>query len=379
MDDQENRIPTRRRAPKKRLNESVEGLSISKKRVVLGELTNISSNAAGLTLKSDPDKSRKPVPEPKAELKKTTAEEKDSVLVDETANTEIDVVDFHVGPEDDESQKYGHAPLMYRHLHSLEVEAKRRPLSNYVEKVQTDITPSMREILVDWLVEVAEEFKLVSDTPYLTVNYIDRYLSSHDLSRNKLQLLGVSCMLVAAKYEEISPPHVEEYCYMTDNSYSKEEVVHMEMDVLKFLNFEMGDPTTKTFLRIFMKAAQEKPPFSKMQFDFLCCYIAELSLLDYHCVRFIPSTIAASAIFLSRLIIKPKFHPWNLALQKYTGLKPSELKECVLTLHNLQLRMEATACAVREKYMDHKLKCVASLCPPSEIPASYFEAWYEEN
>lgn len=67
-----------------------------------------------------------------------------------------------------------------------------------METVQTDITPAMREILVDWLVEVAEEFKLVSETTYLTINYIDKYLSSHDLSRNKLQLLGVSCMLLAA-------------------------------------------------------------------------------------------------------------------------------------------------------------------------------------
>lgn len=67
-----------------------------------------------------------------------------------------------------------------------------------MEKVQTDITIGMREILVDWLVEVADEYKLISDTLYLAVSYIDRYLSSHALSRNKLQLLGVSCMLIAS-------------------------------------------------------------------------------------------------------------------------------------------------------------------------------------
>lgn len=67
-----------------------------------------------------------------------------------------------------------------------------------MEKVQDDISPIMRAILVDWLVEVLEEYKLVSDTLYLTVNHIDRYLSAHKLSRHKLQLLGVSCMLVAS-------------------------------------------------------------------------------------------------------------------------------------------------------------------------------------
>lgn len=66
-----------------------------------------------------------------------------------------------------------------------------------MEKVQDDINAVMRAILVDWLVEVAEEYKLVSDTLYLTVNYIDRYLSAHKVTRKKLQLLGVSCMHVA--------------------------------------------------------------------------------------------------------------------------------------------------------------------------------------
>lgn len=69
---------------------------------------------------------------------------------------------------------------------------------NFIEKVQTDVTANMRGILVDWLIEVAEEYKLVSDTLYLTISYIDRYLSSNVLNRQKLQLLGVSAMLIAS-------------------------------------------------------------------------------------------------------------------------------------------------------------------------------------
>lgn len=79
-----------------------------------------------------------------------------------------------------------------------QVEENRRPVPNYMEKVQRDITPAMREVLVDWLVEVADEYKLVSDTLHLTVNFIDRFLSSRALSRTRLQLLGVSSMLVAS-------------------------------------------------------------------------------------------------------------------------------------------------------------------------------------
>lgn len=78
------------------------------------------------------------------------------------------------------------------------MESKRRPLVNFIETVQKDVTANMRGILVDWLVEVAEEYKLFSDTLYLTISYIDRYLSYNALSRQKLQLLGVSCMLIAS-------------------------------------------------------------------------------------------------------------------------------------------------------------------------------------
>ncbi|OEL36774.1 Cyclin-A1-1 [Dichanthelium oligosanthes] len=105
-----------------------------------------------------------------------------------------------------------------------EAESKERPSTDYMETIQKDITPSMRAILIDWLVEVAEEYRLVPDTLYLTVNYIDRYLSGNKISRQRLQLLGVACMLIAAKSEEICAPHVEEFCYITDNTYFRDEV-----------------------------------------------------------------------------------------------------------------------------------------------------------
>lgn len=78
------------------------------------------------------------------------------------------------------------------------MDPKRRPLPDYIEKVQKDVSPNMRGILVDWLVEVAEEYNLVSDTIYLTITYIDRYLSLNVINRQKLQLLGVSSMLIAS-------------------------------------------------------------------------------------------------------------------------------------------------------------------------------------
>ena len=93
-----------------------------------------------------------------------------------------------------------------------------------MESVQSDINPMMRSILLDWLVEVGLEYRLTSDTLFLSAAYIDRFLSLVDVKRNRLQLVGVTAMLVASKYEEIYAPQVEEFCYITDNTYTREQV-----------------------------------------------------------------------------------------------------------------------------------------------------------
>ncbi|KAL7236493.1 hypothetical protein ACSBR1_019729 [Camellia fascicularis] len=356
MGEQENSVPTIR-SSKKRPFASTATANQSqlpagtKKRVPLGDLTN-SPDVDGLSHNSDFESTQKP----KSKSTKTKKKK-----VQESDGLEI-VASF------DDPQKRADTPLIYQHLHSLEVEEKRRPLPNYMEKVQNDINQTMRDILLDWLVEVAEEYKLVSDTLYLTVSYIDRFLSHHAVSKNKLQLLGVSCMLVASKYEEISPPHVEDFCYITDNTYTKEERLYMFRGVI----------VQVVKMEIFTRTFQENCNFVDLQMEFLGCYLAELSLLDYGCLRFLPSLVAASAIFLSRFTIEPKIHPWNLALENYSGYSPSELKECVLAIHDLQLSGRGISFeAVRDKYMQHKFKCVTALSSPSEIPVSYFEAIYE--
>lgn len=90
----------------------------------------------------------------------------------------------------------------------------------------------MRSILVDWLVEVHLKFKLIPESLYLTVNLIDRFLEKSHIHRSKLQLVGVTGMLIACKYEEIYPPIVKDFVYITDNAYTKEEILEMEKDML---------------------------------------------------------------------------------------------------------------------------------------------------
>ncbi|CAA7048012.1 unnamed protein product [Microthlaspi erraticum] len=341
---------------------------VSKKRVVLGELPNMSN----VVVQSKPNQEReilKPKPTVIAAKKPT---KKAPAMMPSVAATEPSV-DFESRSVD--PQMCGpYVNDISTYLREMERKPKQRPLHDYIEKVQNDLTPNMRGVLVDWLVEVAEEYKLVSDTLYLTVSYVDRFLSSKPINRQRLQLVGVSAMLIASKYEEISPPKVEDFVYITDNTFTKQDVVSMEADILLALQFELGNPTIKTFLRRFTRIAQEDFNESLLQIEFLCCYLAELSLLDYSCVKFLPSLLAASSVFLARFIIRPKQHPWNQMLEEYTKYKASDLQVCVGTIHDLYLSRRGIGLeAVRNKYKHHKFKCVATMPVSPELPLAFFE------
>ncbi|GFP86784.1 cyclin-a3-2 [Phtheirospermum japonicum] len=359
MADQDHCVRVTRSAVMKRAAEEVMQLQQrvnKKKRVVLCEIQNVfSSENLDLDIKENKSK-------PKRNEK--------------TGNAYGDTKE-----RDDPQMCEAYVSDICEYLHNMEKEAKRRPLPDYLEKIQKDVTENMRGVLIDWLVEVAEEYKLHSDTLYLTVSYIDRFLSMNALNRTRLQLLGVSSMLIASKYEEISPPHVDDFCDITDSTYSKDEIVKMEADVLKSLKFEMGNPTVKTFLRRFTRIAQEDYEVSlSLQLGFLGCYLAELSLLDYGCVKFLPSLVAASVVFLSRFTLQPKIHPWNNALEQSSGYNAADLKECVGILRDLQMSKKGSALvAVREKYEQHKFKCVSTLSSPLEVPELFFKGSVKDD
>ncbi|KAG6588699.1 Cyclin-A3-1, partial [Cucurbita argyrosperma subsp. sororia] len=327
MDASEYLNPSVRTSKKRDLEDQSLQLASANKRVALGEITNsLIFNTRQCSLSDQ-----------------------------EMTDKDMDEEERPDGTSVDCSKKCRSASSIYNHLRSLEMELHMKVLPNNIVKAQNGDSilsfTYMREILVDWLVEVAEEYKLVSDTLYLTISHMDIYLSSQAVDKSKLQLLGVCCMLLASKYEEINPPNVEDFCYITDNTYTKEQVLSMEREVRKFLSCE-GAPTIKNFLRIFTQVSLENWKAPDLQFEFLSCYLAELSLFT----------------------IQPDKHPWCLALQHYSGYRPSELKECILAIHRLQLNRKGSSLqAIRTKYKQHKFKCVAELSSPSEIPAYYFE------
>ena len=136
---------------------------------------------------------------------------------------------YQFGPSDNIDERDAEDPLcateyvqdMYHHFRAKEAITSVRPL--YMEN-QTHINERMRSILVDWLVEVHLKFKLVPETLYLTINLIDRYLERQEVSRPRLQLVGVTSLLIASKYEEIYPPELRDLVYICDRAYTRSEV-----------------------------------------------------------------------------------------------------------------------------------------------------------
>lgn len=247
------------------------------------------------------------------------------------------------------------------HTHLREMEVKCRPKAGYMKK-QPDITNSMRAILVDWLVEVGEEYKLQNETLYLAVNYIDRFLSSMSVLRGKLQLVGTAAMLLASKFEEIYPPEVAEFVYITDDTYTKKQVLRMEHLVLKVLSFDLAAPTINQFLTQYFL---QQPVNNKVESLSMC--LGELSLVDSDpFLKYLPSQTAAAAVILANHTITGG--SWSKALVEMTGYTLEDLMPCVLDLHQTYLSAPQHAQqSVREKYKGSKYHEVSLIEAPEKL------------
>lgn len=171
------------------------------------------------------------------------------------------------------------------------------PNPHYMD-MQTEIQWSMRSVLMDWLVQVHGRFNLLPETLFLTVNYIDRFLSCKIVSIGKLQLVGATAILVASKYEEINCPSLEEIVYMVDGGYNHDEILKAERFMLSMLSFELGWPGPMSFLRRVSKADDYE-----LETRTLAKYFLELTIMDERFVASPPSFLAAGAHCLSQLVL----------------------------------------------------------------------------
>ena len=155
-----------------------------------------------------------------------------------------------------------------------------------------------RDILNDWLVQVHQRFQLLPETFYLAINIIDRFLSNKIVQLDKLQLVGITAMFIASKYEEVISPHVSNFTYMAKD-YTDQEILSAERFILAALNYDLSYPNPMNFLRRISKADNYD-----IQTRTLGKYLLEISTLDHRFLEFCPSHIAAAAMYMSRLILE---------------------------------------------------------------------------
>lgn len=94
---------------------------------------------------------------------------------------------------------------------------------------QQKISETIRSTLIDWIIQIDYNFKMLPETLFLTVNLIDRYFAKKQISKRQVQLVGVAAMLIASKYEEIYPPLLKDYVFISDNNCTADEILEEEM------------------------------------------------------------------------------------------------------------------------------------------------------
>ncbi|KAK5085478.1 B-type cyclin [Lithohypha guttulata] len=233
-----------------------------------------------------------------------------------------------------------------------EMEQRMLPRSNYMD-YQHEIQWSMRAVLMDWLVQVHHRFNLLPETLFLCVNYIDRFLSVKVVSLGKLQLVGATAIFIAAKYEEINCPSVQEIVYMVDGGYSVDEILKAERFMLTMLQFELGFPGPMSFLRRISKADDYD-----LETRTLAKYFLEVTLMDERFIGSVPSFLAAASHCIAREMLR-KGH-WTQHHVHYSGYTWSQLRPVVQLLLECCEDPRKHHQAVFNKYCDKRYKRAAA-------------------
>merc|ERR1711915_249622 len=270
------------------------------------------------------------------------------------------IIDIDVDDSSNPQLCSEYAKETFVYLKKLELRGAVKP--NFLLGCPT--TDKMRAVLVDWLVEVQVQFKLVQETLYLTVDTIDRYLNvkGKTVHRSRLQLVAVAAMFLSSKIEEVYAPTIADFVYITDNAYTESQIRKMELDIIAALNFDLCQPVSLNFLRRYSKAGD----VDVLQHS-LAKYMLETSLLDVDLAPVPGSLLASASLCLSLLLLESSVSVdavWSPSLQYYSGYSTESVLPMVSKLASNILKLNNRSCtlhAVRNKYKSGKFMKVADL------------------
>lgn len=227
----------------------------------------------------------------------------------------------------------------------------------YMEE-QPELSAEERAVAVDWLVEVQVKYKLRTETLFLSVSLIDRFLSMRKVARADLQLVVVCAMFIAAKFEEIDAPDIRDFVHMTQQACTRQAILAMEVKMLTALEFALCRPTVMHFLDRFQRANG----CSKTH-RLLLEYFLQLALMDLKMTKYTPSQqVAAALLISSRLAQQPCTWPPPLGRQAHSEQHSKCVTHCALDMCRLLQESEKSPFqAVRKKFQRPESHCVANL------------------
>ncbi|XP_072488204.1 G1/S-specific cyclin-E1 [Notamacropus eugenii] len=198
---------------------------------------------------------------------------------------------------------------------------------NFMER-HPSLQPRMRSILLDWMMEVSEVYKLHRETYYLAQDFFDRYMATQrNITKTLLQLIGITSLFIAAKLEEIYPPKLYQFAYVTDGACTEEEILTMELIIMKALKWRLSPMTLVSWLNVYMQVAYLNDLYEEVlmpqypqQIFVQVAELLDVCILDMGCFDFTYGVLAASALyhFSSTEIMK-----------KVSGFDWPEVEECV--------------------------------------------------
>ncbi|CAN6206113.1 unnamed protein product [Urochloa humidicola] len=180
----------------------------------------------------------------------------------------------------------------------LEKETDHLPLDGYAERLEhAGLVSSWRRYAMDWICKVHSYYNFGPLSLYLAVNYLDRFLSSHNLPDDKplKQLLSVGCLSLAVKMEEtVVPLPVDLQVCDPEFEFDATNIGRMEIIILTTLKWRMHAVTPFTFISYFLdKFSEGKPPSFALASR--CANIIVGTLKGSTFLSFRPSEIAAAA------------------------------------------------------------------------------------
>ena len=158
---------------------------------------------------------------------------------------------------------------------------------------QSELNWDMRQLLLDWMLQVHFRYHMLPETLWTAANIVDRFLTKRVVTKAKLQLVGCVAMFIAAKYEEILAPSVDEFVFLTDGGYTKDEMLKGECIVLKVLDFNISQYCSPyTWMRKISKADEYD-----LQTRTLSKFLTEVIMMDHRFLRVKPSMVAAIGMY----------------------------------------------------------------------------------